>query len=484
MLFRTPRDPHGHPGVGIRPSWEPYAIAAFLVFAVFFGYMTVKRSAFSERRMTDAGVFFRAGWAVREGVDPMSISDENGWRYIYPPAIAATFVPLADAPIAEPLPSRAIDAREHRTSGYLPYWVSVAIWYAFSVLCAVVSIELLARTLTRGSPDPHIRLLSPASGGWWNIRFWPLLCLAPDFGSTLSKGQINLQMLVLICGGIYLLAEAARRAHEPVTKRARLGPAFWAGVCLAAAACIKVIPGILVFDVLTRRGWRTIFGYGACGVFVMIIAPVLIFGPTKAYEYTWTFTDKVLLAGLSGSEERLQHGAGFENTDNLAIQGVLHNLMHMATPRGERPAEPAPWVKPAHLAISAGLLIATLLIGRARRDDALAITLRIGMLCAVMLAATPMCHRHYYVFMLPAVFALVFMNIGKSPLGFLHGWGLLLIPLYPTLMGVARVWSEGLLRDLPIPLVLNLTVWSLAAIALHQHSIRGSGASPGTNDHK
>lgn len=470
MPTPTPHASFGRPGVGVRPTWEPYAIIGLVAFVIFFGYLTVKRSAFSERRMTDAGVFFRAGWAVRDGVDPMSISDENGWRYIYPPAIAAAFVPLADAPVPEPLPSTPSGPRTPTQSGYLPYWVSVAIWYAFSVLCALASVELLARTLTRNSPDPHIRGLTPAFGGWWNIRFWPLLCLGPDIGSTLSKGQINLQMLVLVCAGIFLFAEAARRAAEQPRALARLGPAFWGGVCLALAACIKVIPGILVFDVLTRRGWRAIAGYGACGVAVIVIIPVLIFGPVRAYEHTWTFMDKVLLAGLAGSEERLQHGAGFDNTDNLSIQGALHNLVNITTPRGERPEHPASWIKPTHMLVSVGLLVATLLIGRGRRDDALAITLRIGMLCAVMLAAAPMCHRHYYVFMLPAVFALVFMNIGRSPLGFLHGRGMLLIPLYPVLMGVARMWPEGVLRDLPIPLTLNLIVWGASAFALATHA--------------
>ncbi len=450
-----------------------------IIGVLLFGALTVKRSAFSERRMTDAGVFFRAGWAVREGVDPMSISDENGWRYLYPPAIAAAFVPLADAPVSEPLPSTPSGPETPAASGYMPYWVSVAIWYFFSVLCAAASIELLARTLTRGSADPNIRALKPTHGGWWNIRFWPMLCLAPDFGSTLSKGQINLHMLVLICGGIFLFAQATRLGADSSQPSRRFGPAFWGGVCMAMAACIKVIPGILVFDVLARRGWRAIIGYGACGLAVMVVIPVLVFGPVRAYESTWTFMDKVLLAGLAGSDERLQHGAGFDNTDNLSIQGSLHNLMHIHEPRGERPEKPDAWVKPTHLAVSIGLLIATLLIGRGRPDDALAITLRVGMLCAVMLLATPMCHRHYYVFMLPAVFALVFMNIGRSPLGFLHGWGVVLIPVYPTLMGVARVQSEGLLRDLPIPLALNLVVWSMCALALARRAATLPAAGAG-----
>lgn len=454
----------GRPGVGIRPTWEKWAFVVLAIFFIVFGAIVLDRSAFSKRRMTDAGVFFRAGWAVREGKDPYSIADENDWRYLYPPAIAAAFVPLADPPIDQPLPSRPIDATDFRKPGYLPYWVSVVVWYAFSVLCFLVSIELLARTLTRHSPDPHIRALTPAYGGWWNIRFWPLLCVLPDVGSTLSKGQVNLQMLVCICAGIYLFAEAAKRAPK------LLGPAFWGGACFAMAACIKVIPGILVFDILTRRGWRSWLGYGACGVAVMVIIPVLVFGPARAYDYTRTFAEQVLFAGLSGSEERLQHGAGFENTDNLSIQGSIHNLMHIATPRGERPSEPAPWVRPVHAAVSVALLTATLLIGRKRQDDAVAIMLRVGMLCAVMIMAAPMVHRHYLVFLLPSVFALVFINIGRSRVGFLNGAALLLVPLYPALLGLARIQETGLMRDLPIPIVVTLCVWAVCAITLSRRA--------------
>src|SRR5438105_1053811 len=41
--------PGGHPGVGVRPTWEPYVAAFLLLFFIGFGVAVEHRSAFSER---------------------------------------------------------------------------------------------------------------------------------------------------------------------------------------------------------------------------------------------------------------------------------------------------------------------------------------------------------------------------------------------------------------------------------------------------
>lgn len=455
------------------------------LFLVAFGFMIVDRSTFSDRRRTDAGVFFRAGWATVAGVDPYTVTDENDWYFLYAPGVAALFAPLAEPPPGPPLPppkdwfrrewGTSAAASPHHLRGFLPYELSVYIWYAFSAVCVVLSIHLLALALSRGSHDPHIRALSPANGGWWNMRFWPFLCILPDVGSTLSRGQINAQMLLCICAGIYLYS------------RSRF---FWGGLIMAFAAFIKVFPGIMLVDALFRRGHRALAGYIVCGLLTMILLPAVVFGPQQAWDYTWTFLDRSLLAGIAGREDRLQAGTGFDNTDNLSIQGSLHNLLNINTPRGQRPDQTAPFVRPVHLALSVALLAATMFIARRRPshahpsalpheppppDSALEICTRIGMLCCVMLMAVPMVHRHYYILILPAIFALVYANILRSRLGTLSGIGILLIPLYPLLLSLPRFQQQGILRDLPIPLLLNFLLWTLCAVLLIKLSkARGS----------
>ncbi len=470
----------GRPGVGIRPSWEPWAAGLLVILAIAFGGLVLKRSAYSERRRTDAGVFFRAGYAVRAGVNPYTIPDDNEWYFLYPPGIAAFFVPLADPPACAAMPNDSLPASTARDvsrepssggggapatnpsvpparAGFIPYPVSIVLWYALSVICAALTIELLARTLSRGSPDPHIRALTPASGGWWSLRLWPLFMVMPDLLSTLSRGQISTLVLACISAGIYALSR---------------GRKFSGALAISAAACIKVIPGLLLFDVLTRRGTRAILGCIVCGLAMMVLLPVLVYDPIRAYEYTHLWTDRVLLAGIHTSAERLQAGTDFADTDNLSIQGSLHNLTNIATPRGQRPAEPEPWIKATHLILSLALLGATLLIGplpwcRPRvADTALQIMLRLGMLCCVMVLASPMSHRHYFVLTLPALAALVSINLTRSPLAVPCGWGIVLVPAYIVLQALPRSVDSGPLRDLPIPPVLTIIVWAMCAAQL------------------
>ena len=58
------------PAVGDRPLvwWERVGLALLVVLLLAFLSLVEVRSAFlSHNRMTDAGVYFRAGWAVRTG---------------------------------------------------------------------------------------------------------------------------------------------------------------------------------------------------------------------------------------------------------------------------------------------------------------------------------------------------------------------------------------------------------------------------------
>ena len=459
FVSSTQRPRVGHPGVGVRPTWELWAFGLLAAFFVGFGVEVLHRSAFSDRRRTDAGVYFRAGYAARTGTDPYSVSDDNQWRFLYPPGIAAFFAPLADPPSGAAENGPSARSMVERPRGYLPYPVSVVLWYALSVACVGASIELLARTLTRASPDPLVRAMDRRSGGWWTMRFWPLLMCLPDIGSTLSRGQINLVVLAMICAGIAWLSS---------------GRKILGGAAFAAAACVKIIPGLLVLDVAARRGVRAILGCAACGLALLVVLPALVFGPTRAWDYTLNFSQHVLLAGVLGSPERLQAGADFADTDNLSIQGSLHNALNMNIPRARRPSQPSSWIRVVHIAAALLLTGATLLVGRKpwsqpKREDApMEITLRIGMLSSVMVMTAPMAHRHYFVFLLPAVFALVFLDLMRSRIAAPHGIGAVLVVLYPIALSLPRLpWLERWgARDWPIPLGVTLAVWGLSAWTL------------------
>jgi len=85
--------------------------------------------------MTDIGPYLRAAWSVRTGGDMYKITDDNDWHYLYPPLFAILMTPLADPPHGE-----------DRT-GYLPYPLSVGIWYIVTMALGVIGIGILARTM-------------------------------------------------------------------------------------------------------------------------------------------------------------------------------------------------------------------------------------------------------------------------------------------------------------------------------------------------
>src|SRR5947209_172763 len=98
--------------------WERGCLWALAVAAALFGGLVEYRSAFLSRRMGDVGIFLRGAWAVRSGADLYRVTCDIGFHYNYPPLFAILLAPLADPPAGV---ARA---------GFVPYPVSVAVWYA------------------------------------------------------------------------------------------------------------------------------------------------------------------------------------------------------------------------------------------------------------------------------------------------------------------------------------------------------------------
>src|SRR5262249_12555888 len=118
---------------------------AMVLVVVLFGVVVELRSAFMKRRMTDVGCYLRAAWAVRMGTDPYVVRDDSGWHYNYPPLLAILMAPLADPPAGE----------SH--VNMVPYAISVAVWYVFSVICLVLGVHWLAGALEETAGSPEIR---------------------------------------------------------------------------------------------------------------------------------------------------------------------------------------------------------------------------------------------------------------------------------------------------------------------------------------
>ena len=160
------------------------------------------------------------------GTDLYAITDANDWHYHYPPLLAILLTPLADPP-------PGTDG-----AGTLSFAVSVAIWYVFSVLCLAWGVHAWRWHLKQ---PPFTQC--PQVAALVALCILPVLVCVPGIGGTLARGQVNLLLLAVVCG---MIAAALRSRN------------FQAGLWLAGAICLKVIPAFLLIyplGAVTCAGW-------------------------------------------------------------------------------------------------------------------------------------------------------------------------------------------------------------------------------------
>src|SRR5205085_5666932 len=86
------------------------------------------------------------------------------------------------------------------SAGTLPFALTVALWYLFGVACLVLAVHLLAGALEEMSAVPALRDAPRGGRRWWTLRVIPVLACLPPVGHTLMRGQVNLLLLLLLCG--------------------------------------------------------------------------------------------------------------------------------------------------------------------------------------------------------------------------------------------------------------------------------------------
>jgi alpha-1,2-mannosyltransferase len=416
---------------------EKCIIAAFLIAVAGFGALVEVRSAFLSNRKTDAGVYFRAGWAVRTGADLYRISDDNGWHYAYPPAFAVVMAPLADAPGSQPRP------------WMLPYPVSVAIWYVLGVIVVFLAVHWTALALEESGAIPSL----PGSRRWVVTRMLPvMICLCP-IGTTLQRGQVNMAVVAIV----------ARMFLETVR-----GRRFYSGCWLAAAICMKIFPAFLVLFPLWRRDRRALAGTTFGLLVGFVVVPSLVWGFAGALDVHEKMFDTVIKPGLglSSSATLAQEMLEMTATDNQSIQAIVHNYKHW-----DRSARPhlASWgTKLTHvitgLLLTVGLLLA---FGWKRDNNPVRMLLFLGGLVTIMAVTSPVSHTHYFCLAMPAVMGLSAHSILQDPrrlypraslLVLLIGLGCLFtLPSVP-------IW-EGR-REAGLSLLACLILWMMIVIVL------------------
>lgn len=316
-------------------------LAATLVYLVGVAYDEIARLL---TRPTDFGAFYTAAKAAAAGGDPYAAT---GGAYFYPPTFAHLLRPLTWLP----------------PGGAWMVWFVLKLWWL--ALAAGLCFDFL------GGP-----LLTP--GRRVGLVFGLLATTARFWVSDLQFGNSNILILVLVTG--VLVLDARGRQRE-------------AGICLAVAATIKVVPALLGVYLLARRRWRAAAWAGA--VFVglnllpLVTGPEVVAGQWRAYVQT-------------GVEARLADD--LSQPDNQSLWGALGRMFPDASTTNRMA-----WGILSLVLVGAGAWMA----GRARevRRAALAASLWPGILLAVSPGSWMV---HYVGIMLP-MGALLRLVLGAAP---------------------------------------------------------------------
>jgi hypothetical protein len=442
---------------------------------------------------------------VRTGHDLYDTVSERGWSYVYPQFFAILMTPLADPPTPRTFEVNAADMRklgpmrgltpeqaEQRaqayeltgrelspalrsdTRWYLPFAASVAIWYAVSLASLLLAVHLIASACAIANPRLAGLGLTPAHRGWWTLRLWPLIFALPSAGNALSRGQVDPLVLLGIAMLIFGMVQCRR---------------WSAGVGLALAGCVKVIPGLLAIVPLWRRDWRLVATTAVGVCMMLIVIPAVVRGPTVMIEdnLRWVQTTAMPAFGLGSDISRKAELISMTANDSQSFKSILHNWSQWGTPRGQRASEPGPIVRFAAIGASLLMLAVTLRAAgwrapgacRGARSsvrplaparDATA-PLLVGCVCCVMIAASPISHLHYFIFALPLLIALCARPIADHPAQSLPGWlwiagfGYLAAYALPRLPGLTGV------VDLGVMMLVGVALWAWGVVELRRMTL-------------
>jgi hypothetical protein len=454
---------------------ECVGLAVGICLLIAFGVNLERRTALRREPMTDLGVFAITSEALWSGGNIYTVTDWHGWHYQYAPTLAVLFLPLA-----EPLPqtASALAPGEQRTAANTPwgygisghnsyyglhdenrrfFWI-VAAWYLLSVLFIVLSAHALACALEgRGfkSPPPEGNL---ERRRWWTLRLLPLLVCGGSLGTELSRGQVDVLMLVTIAFGIYLAAN---------------NHGFKAGIWLSFPAAVKLYPPFLLVYPFWRLQWRMTAGVMAGLFLFLLIIPMTVLGPKQTIESyrTWVQVLAKPALGQGTDTSRLHELTGMTSTDNQSLLATIHNWRYHFSPRNQRPQQAAPGERYLVYIISAVMLAATgFAIGIRRRDSRPELLVIAGLLIGLTFIVSPVAHNYYYLLMLPLVTALLHQGLPQKP-GHAANWKLLLPVLVFMLtdLMVRMPFIGAPLRDLGAPLLsLIFLMWSGAMFLVKQ----------------
>lgn len=300
------------------------ALAAVIVHA---GWVATKRNEGDLRVYHDTVARLPAGLDIYQRRESARPDEPTG--FIYPLPFALAFVPFTT----------------------LPFPVLRAVWAFLMGMAALRSFALAVRLAypegasawVRAGPAPIGRAVSLVLGAAVPLRFAL---------SDIQHGQVNVLVVWLALEGV---AFAERRAaDEPGLRRddAR------AGALLAAAAAIKLTPGLLIAGYLLARRWRLVGWAVAMSALLVLVAPALVLGPVETLDAMRRFVTEV-----TPWNARQHAFVG----NNASLSGLVHRLLVGTADAGQQPRPMLLALAPdtgraLATAVSAAVFLTTLLV--------------------------------------------------------------------------------------------------------------------------
>jgi hypothetical protein len=424
-------------------QFDKWVLFAGAVMILIFGAIIEKHTALKPippGPMTDLEVYLRAAWAVRSERGIYDITDTHGWHYLYPPLVAILFVPLAAPP--RDLPG----GWEH---GYVPFEVSVALWYFISLGCVLLAVHLLARMIEEKSP------LIRDQRSWWLLRACPMFICGGAVMTDLARGQMNSVMLLLFAAFLYSL----RRRRQ-----------LQAGLWLGAAICIKIIPAALLIYPIWRQKWKVLVGSVIGGFIGLALIPAAVLGPKRTIVEYQEYYRVFLLPGAnlgtdtSRDEELLRYNSG----DSQSLLSVIHNATHFTFPRESRPSKPDALAQAAAFLIGLIMFGATLwAAGRRHDDSSVNSMLFFGLLVVNTLMISPKSHSHYFTLLIPLVMAIIADQWNERRTVSVSAPVFLILNYYLIVDSFAHLRvDDSAARDLGIVTLGSMLIWGAGLVAL------------------
>jgi len=278
---------------------------------------------------------------------------------------------------------------------YLPYSVSVGLWYAMSVGFAMWAVFMLARAVL---PDAV-----PERGAGGMPRPF-------HFTSALAESVFRWAAARSICCSWRCL---------PRHRDCRTWPANSVRALARHGHRIQVDPGIScccspscgetgVRESESWRPWSSVWerSRSRCSDRRKAMAQHEFFVKTHFSRAATGEGDHPMGKDLTETTA----------TDSQSFVAAMHHIRHRDLPREDRPTNAAKDIRLVHWAISGALTLITLYVAWRRLTpepkDQLVF---FGCLCALLMVVSPISHMHYYAMVLPLVSALWLRSLHERP---------------------------------------------------------------------